>query len=240
MMRIRLLAVPALAALMLPAISEAGVGLRGRIGTRSGHVISVTPIGTTNSAASTTKTQGAAAPAATPAPAPVKPLPPPVPGAPAIVAGPSCGPNGCGDGGCGGHHHGLFSKLFGDGSGCGDGKHGGCLANHPPEFGNGHQGFGFCQPPFQAVAVVSLLAVRRALPIARTDRGPVLSAAANRQLVESVLPRSWVWRFTGDGNGRGPRNDGTWNDAAIWSRRSGHAAAPAVRPRPTAVINLDA
>jgi len=41
-----------------------------------------------------------------------------------------CDSGNCGNGGCNGGNH-------------------GCLANHPPTYAQ-HNGFGFCQPPFQA------------------------------------------------------------------------------------------
>ena len=238
MMRIRLLAVPALAALMLPAISEAGVGLRGRIGTRSGQVISVTPIGTTNSAASTTKTQGAAAPAATPAPAPVKPLPPPVPGASGNCRRPLMrakrlrrrrlrrpSPRT------------IFEIVWRRQwlrrrqtwrlpreSSAG-------IRQWPP-------GLWLLPTAVPGRAAVSLLAVRlrtsncphRSRPSIIRRRKPATRGIRTSPELGLALHRQWEWRA---------RNDGTWNDAAIRSSAPG-IRAPAVRPRPTAVINLDA
>lgn len=158
MMRIRMLALPVAAALAFPLIADAGIGLRGRIGSRSGEVVSSAPVGAATS--STPAATGGAAPA--PAPAPIPTTSPPgkipltpvpqgcAPGAPAAApAAPAA------DGSCGGHGsgHGLFGGLFanlcGGGHGGLDGHHG-ALGNHPPEFGPGFRGFGFCQPPFQA------------------------------------------------------------------------------------------
>ena len=157
MMRLRMLAVPAIAALAFPLMADAGIGLRGRLGARSGEVVGVAPAGAATASAPT----GAAAPAPAQAPSPMPPIAPPgkipltpvAPGtAPAgpVVAAPGAPVDAsCGDGHGGGH--GFFGGLFaGLCAGKGDGHGHGCLANHPPEFGNGFRGFGFCQPPFQA------------------------------------------------------------------------------------------
>jgi hypothetical protein len=151
MMRIRMLALPVLAALAFPLIADAGIGLRGRFSSRSGEIVSSTPVGAP--AAPGTPAKGAAAPAAPatpPARMPVGPgcspaVPPAV--APATVAGADC--YGHGIGGKHGFFGGLFSSMCGGGLADGHGGHG-CLANQPPSYGQGFRGFGFCQPPFQA------------------------------------------------------------------------------------------
>src|SRR5262245_13425647 len=156
MMRLKLLAVPALAALTFPITADAGVLLRGRLG--GSKVISgpITP------AAPTTAT-AAQLPPATPTPAPTaagKVATGPATAAPATGAAPAptggCANGNCGHGfgGGGGGIGGLFERLCGGGGGCGghghDG-HGGFGGNRPPvDNGPLCHGFGFCQPPFQA------------------------------------------------------------------------------------------
>jgi hypothetical protein len=148
MMRIRMLALPVLAALAFPLMADAGIGLRGRLSARSGEVVSVAPA--TAAASSTPKSpSGGAAPVAPAAPAGKAPIAPAGPGcppaavAPAPVVGGDCYGHGVGG------KHGFFGGLFSGGCFDGHGGHGG-LANHPPEYGQGFRGFGFCQPPFQA------------------------------------------------------------------------------------------
>jgi hypothetical protein len=153
MMRIRMLALPVLAALAFPLIADAGIGLRGRFSARSGEVVSEAPA--TAAASSTTKSSSGgpatAAPVAPAVPAGTTPIAPAGPGcppaavAPGAVVGGDCGGRGHGHGFFGG----LFSGLCSGGCFDGHGGHGG-LANHPPEYGQGFRGFGFCQPPFQA------------------------------------------------------------------------------------------
>jgi hypothetical protein len=160
MRRLKYLAIPALAALVLPVTADAGI-LRGRFGGSS-----VVVNGPATPAAPTAQT-----PVPAPAPAPravALPAAPAAAGPAGVAAGPAgvaagpasggCGPGGCGVGGHGGGggFGGFLERLCGHGGGGygdpnGHGGHGGALGNHPPSYdGHGFRGFGFCQPPFQA------------------------------------------------------------------------------------------
>jgi hypothetical protein len=169
MMRLKYLAVPALAALVLPVTADAGI-LRGRFG---GSSVVVSESGTPAAPAGAPAAPAPQAPPPTAGKALALPAAPP-PGAPkAVVVAPGApapvpGVGGCGPGGCGkvyasnGGIGGFLQRLCGGGDGAaghggmgGRGGYGGygdgALGNHPPAYdGHGFRGFGFCQPPFQA------------------------------------------------------------------------------------------